>query len=515
MNFNTIDTTTALPVYTTQQAKDYKDIFYEGASNEYYQAMESARGVVTAFLENNTQPFSGVTPAQLRALFAEVAFDTPLESYAQLFAEVKRLYVDHATAFHLPHYIAHLNCPVVIPALAAEVLIAAINSSQDTWDQSAGGTLMEQKLVQWTCNEIGFGTDADGVFTAGGSQSNLMGMLLARDYYATTYLQHNIRKEGLPAEASRFRFFVSEMSHFSLQNTISLMGLGEKALIRVGTDAAFRMDATLLEKAIQQELKNGNIPVGVVATAGTTDFGNIDPLDAIGKLAGKYNMWFHVDAAYGCGLLLTHKYRHLLQGIEQANSVTTDYHKAFFQPISSSALLVKHHHYLNLITHHADYLNPEENEFAGLNQIDKTITQSTRRFDALKLWCTLRMMGKQKLGAYIDTIIETTAATADVIAADNDFELLCYSDISALVFRYHPAAIRAYQVGDALNQHIKKEMFQEGKAIVAGTRVNGEFYLKFTLLNPLTTLEHIHDILSIVKRHGAAYCQSYLATLNS
>lgn len=489
----------------------YKDLFYEGSSAEYNNAMAIARKTVNTFLENNRTPFSGITPNELRELFSQVEFDTPLPDYETLFREVEELYVNHATAFHLPNYIAHLNCPVVIPALAAEVLIAAINSSQDTWDQSAGGTLMEQKLISWTCNEIGFGENADGVFTAGGSQSNLMGLLLARDYFAHKKLGHDIRKQGLPPEASRFRIFVSEMTHFSIQNTVSLMGLGEKSLVKVKTDNGFRMSPAHLELAIKKELEQGNLPVAVIATAGTTDFGNIDPLLPIGQLAAKYNIWFHVDAAYGCGLLLTNKYRHLLNGIEMANSVTTDYHKAFFQPISSSAFLVRDHRYLDLITHHADYLNPQENVFEGLNQINKTITQSTRRFDALKLWCTLRLMGKEKLGTYIETIIETTKQTANILESESDIELLTHSDISALVFRYHPAGIDNDAMSDKLNQYIKKEMFQEGKAIVAGTRVNDAFYLKFTLLNPLTTVNDIQQIIGIIRKHGAAFMKQQLS----
>lgn len=491
-------------------ATTFKDIFHEGAMEEYNNAITTARQLVNSFLENNRTPFSGITPDQLRALFAQVEFDTPLPDYESLFREVEELYVNHATAFHLPNYIAHLNCPVVIPALAAEVLIAAINSSQDTWDQSAGGTLMEQKLVSWTCHEIGFPAQADGVFTAGGSQSNLMGLLLARDYYSREKLAFDTRKNGLPAAASRFRIFVSEMTHFSIQNTVSLMGLGEKSLVKVKTDNGFRLSPTHLEQAINKELEDGNLPIAVIATAGTTDFGNIDPLAPIGEIVAKYGMWFHVDAAYGCGLLLTQKYRHLLNGIEMANSVTTDYHKAFFQPISSSAFLVRDHRYLDLITHHADYLNPQENVFEGLNQINKTITQSTRRFDALKLWCTLRLMGREKLGHYIETIIETTEKTANLLDKDTDFELLTHSDISALVFRYHPAGINDV-LSDRLNQYIKKEMFQEGKAIVAGTRVNDAFYLKFTLLNPLTTMNDIRNIVAIIKKHGAAFMKQHLS----
>jgi len=490
-----------LPVQET-----YKDIFHQGSAAEYENAINGARELVTNFLHRNRQPFSGVSSTALKAAFAAVDFDTPLPDYESLLQEVQELYVKHATAFHLPAYIAHLNCPVVIPAVAAEVLIAAINSSQDTWDQSAGGTLMEQQLINWTAREIGFGTVADGVFTAGGSQSNLMGLLLARDHYAITNGGHNIKKEGLPADASRYRIFISEKAHFSNHKGAALLGLGEQALVEIKTDARFRMDAELLEQAIAREIQQGNIPIAIVATAGTTDFGNLDPLADIGRIAAKYNLWYHIDAAYGCGLLLTEKYRHLLNGMETAHSVTIDYHKSFFQPISSSAFIVKDRQYLRLLRMHVDYLNPKDEDYDDLNQINKSIMQSTRRFDALKLWFTLRLMGKQKLGAYTETIIETAEKAAEVIGLDPDLELLSYSDIGVILFRYAPEQYNPADL-DALNQYIKKTMFNTGLVLVASTRVNGNFYLKFTMLNPLTTLDDVHFILNTIKETGAAWRQ--------
>ncbi len=415
------------------------------------------------FWSSSNSPFSGVSVAQLNELFDTIDFDTPLRNYDALLQEVQELYVNHATAFHLPQYIAHLNCPVAIPALVAEVLISAINSSQDTWDQSAGGTLMEERLIAWTAAQIGFGNYADGVFTSGGTLSNLMGMLLARDHFAQERFSHNIKKNGNPAEAGRFRIFVSEKSHFSNLKNASLLGLGEQGIIKIGTDHRFRMDVDALQAAIEHELAQGNIPVAIIATAGTTDFGNIDPLESIARLAERYNVWMHVDAAYGCGLLLSNKYRDLLHGIELADSVTIDYHKSFFQPVSSSAFIVRHRNLLKIIRHHADYLNPEDQDYdEHPSLVNKSITQVTRRFDALKLWCTLRMLGKEELGRYIDTIIETAAEAAVLIEADPEFELLCDSDISALLFRYIPEQVPAKEI-DALNSYIKKEMFRSGK----------------------------------------------------
>ncbi|WP_262483524.1 pyridoxal phosphate-dependent decarboxylase family protein [Chryseobacterium sp. P1-3] len=275
--------------------------------HEYQNAMYRTQQSVIAFLENSRQPFSGVSPEELRKQFESVDLNAPPVSYEALFEEVNNLYTKHAIAFHHPKYVAHLNCPVVIPAVAAEAMISSINSSLDTWDQSAGGTLMEQKLIEWTCKEIGFGESSDGIFTSGGSQSNLMGMLLARDHFSMTFLNHNIKKDGLPEEAHRFRIFVSEAAHFSIQKSASILGLGEQAIVKIRTDRSFRMNSILLEDAVKREIENGNIPIAVVATAGTTDFGNIDPLINISGIAKKYSLWFHVDAAYGCALLLTKK----------------------------------------------------------------------------------------------------------------------------------------------------------------------------------------------------------------
>ncbi|WP_158795781.1 aspartate aminotransferase family protein [Pedobacter sp. L105] len=482
-----------------------REIFHHDNQEEYLHAISKVSMAVKRFLNTNKKPFSGVSPSELRPLFAKVDFNQPLSDYDSLLAEVESLYTNHAVAFHHPEYIAHLNCPLVIPAIAAEVMISSINSSLDTWDQSAGGTLMEQKLIEWTCKEIGYGSQSDGIFTSGGTQSNLMGLLLARDHFSLKHFHHNIKLKGLPAEASRFRIFVSEMAHFSIQKNASLLGLGEQAVVKIKTDRSFRMNSVLLEDAIKQELELGNIPIAIVATAGTTDFGNIDPLQEIGRLTNKYDLWYHVDAAYGCGLLLTDQHRSLINGIELAHSVTVDYHKSFFQPVSSGAFLIKDKQFFNLITHYADYLNPKDHDEDGLpNQVNKSI-QTTRRFDALKLWFTLRMMGKAKLGGYFDTIIQTAAKVASLIQADTAFELMNESDISALVFRYNP------REGEAdvckMNQFIKKSMFNGGEALVAGTKINKQFYLKFTLLNPLTTVDHVKNIFKIIKKHGNEYLQ--------
>ena len=279
---------------------------------------------------------------------ADVDLDRPLGDPEQALAEMSRIYLDDAIWFHDPSYAAHLNCPVVIPALLAEVFVSAVNSSLDTFDQSVGGTFVERHLVDWTAARIGFGPTADGVFTSGGTQSNLQGLLLARD---RALLAH--------PDPSRLRILASADGHFSVQKAARLLGLGDGAVV-AGASRRRPPDGPRAPSARRSPgcATDGLVPMAVVATAGTTDFGAIDPLPAIAGLCAAYGAWLHVDAAYGGGLLASPTRRHLLDGIEHADSVTVDFHKTWFQPVSSSALLVRDGRHLGHVTWHADYLNP-------------------------------------------------------------------------------------------------------------------------------------------------------------
>jgi L-2,4-diaminobutyrate decarboxylase len=183
-----------------------------------------------------------------------------------------------------------------------------------------------------------------------------------------------------------------------------------------------------------------------------------------------------------------------------------DFHKTFFQPVSSSALLVRDRAMLQHVTYYADYLNPESAALAEIpNQVDKSI-QTTRRFDALKLWLSLRIMGADALGALFDEAIDLATRVGSVLAADDDFELAAEPQLSTLVFRYRPLVGQsrlAEDVSDAINPAIRAAVFASGQAVIAGTKVAGRHYLKFTLLNAEATLEDITEIIELLRRTGA------------
>lgn len=500
------------PDQQTGQTKSVNDFIFNADNLMDYEvgALQSLTMVHKA-MRKATRPFSGISPQELARQVNQIDLAQPAGNLETALAEVESIYLNNAVYFHHPGYVAHLNCPVAYPAVLAEQILSGINTSVDTWDQSGGATLIEQKLIDWTSQQIGFDDNADGIFTSGGTQSNLMGMLVAREQAVAKHApDHDVRYQGLPAVARRFRIFTSAMSHFSIQKAASLLGLGFDAVVPVPVDDHFKMDMHALAQALNEARDQGLIPICINVTAGTTDYGSIDDITGAHQLARQFSCWLHVDAAYGGGLLLSDQHRYKLTGIASADSVTLDYHKSLMQPVSSSGFMLKDRAFFKHITLHSDYLNPLAEKGQGYpNLVDKSL-QTTRRFDALKLWMTLRTMGAASLGQGMDKIIALARQCYLVLKTSEVFEVVNEPELSAIVFRYAPAGIDDATL-NTVNQAIRQHFLTTGEAMIARTTLHGNHYLKFTLLNPATRIDTLQQILSRISELGDAN----LATLAS
>jgi L-2,4-diaminobutyrate decarboxylase len=472
------------------ERSEFPHLFSGSTLDSYTSGVWNASALLADRVKAVRQPYSGAAVADLQEQVDAVDLDRPLGDTGAALHEVARLYLDNAVWFHEPTYVAHLNCPVALPALSAEVLISAVNSSVDTWDQSTAGTLIERRLIDWTAGRIGFGPAADGIFTSGGTQSNLQALLLARE--------ETLAFLGDRSAIPMLRIFATTESHFSVSKSAGILGMAADAVVGVATDGTGRMDAAALAAAIEDVRRDGGIPMAVVATAGTTDLGRIDPVAEIATICESQGIWFHVDAAYGCGLLVSTRRRHLLDGIERADSVTVDFHKSYFQPVSSSAIVVRPGETMRRIAVHADYLNPRA--AAVPNQVDKSL-QTTRRFDALKLWMTLRTMGAEQIGDMFDAVVDRAHEAYLQICDDADFEAVAAPTLSTVLFRYRPAGMDVATC-DELMPRLRQRLFYGGRAIVAGTTIGGHYWLKFTLLNPNTTMGNLRDVLDLIRGIG-------------
>jgi L-2,4-diaminobutyrate decarboxylase len=494
------------------QTNDWNDVFVHldnKAESAYLTAISHTANELSTMFGDVSAPYSGLDPEQLKAQITALPIGKqPIASLADIITDSIAVIGKNSIIVQHPHCIAHLHTPPLIPALAAETIISALNQSMDSWDQASSATYVEQKMTDWLCELFGYiieensGVQADGVFTSGGTQSNLMGLLLARDHAVEALSGESVQKDGLPSYAKKLRILCSETSHFTVQKSASLMGLGERAVVTVPTDTLGCLDITALELCIADLQAQDLIPFCVVGTAGTTDLGAIDDLQAIANIAKQQKMWFHVDGAYGGALILSsHKDR--LAGIEVADSISTDFHKLFFQPISCGALLIRDNRNFKYLLHHADYLNRETDELPNL--VDKSIA-TTKRFDALKLLMSMQALGTDKFGAMYDHLISLTLQVAELVEATADFELLAQPQLSTVLFRFNHNQDADLNM---INQRLRLDLLTAGQAVLGETKLQGNICLKLTILNPCLQLSDFDGLFTKIAKF--AQQQSYIS----
>jgi L-2,4-diaminobutyrate decarboxylase len=417
-----------------------------------------------------------------------------------------RVLVEYGLHLSHPHAVAHLQPPPLAVAVAADALASASNASLDTYDSGPSAIAVERWLIGGLVELAGLGRQADGVLTPGGSLSNLLGLLLARDAAA---LRRGIdaRRQGVGALKSPV-VLCSELAHFSVHRACAALGLGEGAVRPVPTDARRRMRPEALE-ALLRELGPEHTPLAIVATAGTTDFGTIDPLPRLAAIAAEHGVWLHVDAAYGFGALFSERLAGRLEGLSLADSITVDLHKLGWQPAAASVLLVSDARAFSALERHVAYLNPEDDAEAGYDGLLGRSLQTTRRPDAVKVAATLLAYGRQGLGDMVDTCHELARHAEQRIRAEPELELVSPAELTTVVFRYRTGEEPARE--DATNGALRRRLMETGTALIGRTavRLDGpgspeRVCLKFTLLNPTTTPEDLDALVDAVLAAGRA-----------
>ena len=440
----------------------------------------------------DTKAYAGLSPEDLKkAVHVENLLPDNGEGFDNVLDALKRQILPNFLRTSSTDYMAHLHSPALLESIAAELIIAAFNQSMDSWDQAPVATEVELEVIQKLCSLYGYDEKSDGVFTSGGSQSNISALLFARDWYCKNKLGYDVKKHGLPENYRKLRIYTSEISHFSMEKGAHLLGLGYDAVVKVPVDDKQKMDACALEKLIGQDLENGNLPFCVVATIGTTDYGSIDPMNEISSVCQKYGLWLHADAAYGSAVILSSKYAQRVAGFNLCDSITVDFHKMFLLPISCSAVLLRDASNFEALELHADYLNREEDEEDGYTNLVGKSLQTTRRFDALKVWVSFKMRGKDGWGEIIDTCMENAAYLYSRLRNDAEFETVTEPEISSVVFRIAST--------DDTNKRVRRALIHKHGVVIGQTVYNGKVFLKFTLLNPLVTHEKLDSLLELIK----------------
>lgn len=411
---------------------------------------------------------------------------------------------EHGIDLSHPRAAAHLQPPSLAVAVAADTLASVGNTSLDTYDSGPSAVAVERWLIGVLTDLAGLGGRADGVLTPGGSLSNLLGLLLARDA-AALRRGVNAREHGVAALPGPV-VFCSELAHFSTHRACAALGLGEAAVRPVPVDVRRRMRPDALAAALAG-LGPDETPIAVVATAGTTDFGSIDPLPQIAEIAASHGVWTHVDAAYGFGALFSERLAERLAGLELADSITLDLHKLGWQPAATSALLVSDTTAFTALDREVAYLNPADDSEAGYDGLLGRSLQTTRRPDAVKAAATLLTYGRTGMGRMVDACHDLARHAERRILAEPELELVSPAELTTVVFRYRGHA--APSAADRLNGALRRQLLESGSALIGRTEVLTDgpgspkrVCLKFTLLNPTAAAHDIDGVVDTVLDAG-------------
>lgn len=348
---------------------------------------------------------------------------------------------------------------------------------------------IEQKLLKWLCEQVGFGAQAGGVFVSGGSMANITALTAARD--------NKLDDETLHLGVA----YISDQTHSSVAKGLRIIGIPNKRIRKIPTNPDFTIRTDLLEQQILKDKEAGLLPFVIIGTAGTTNTGSIDPLKELSAISKRYQMWFHIDGAYGASILLSPKYKHLLDGAELADSISWDAHKWLYQTYGCAMVLVKDVQHL----FHSFHVNPEylkdiEGDLEHINTWDIGM-ELTRPARGLKLWLTLQILGTDLIGSAIEHGFQLADWAEEAVRELPDWEIISPSQLAMVNFRFAPKGLSKEQT-DTLNEQISKKILDNGYAAVFTTVLHGQTVLRICALHPEAEKEDMYETIRLLDTFG-------------
>ena len=378
------------------------------------------------------------------------------------------------------------------PALLGDWVTSLSNANMHTYQMSPVATLMEQELIKQWNRLVGFtsiSNTGDGVMVSGGSQANLIAMMMARHQVCPELKSKGFSGQVLVA-------FVSDQAHYSAQKAANVLGIGTENLIAVASDDQGRLSPIALKKAVEQSIKQGHTPFFIGLTAGTTVLGAFDPVPECRSIADQYNLWLHIDGAWGAPVLFSQKHKHLLKGCELADSFAWDAHKLMNVPITAAVILTRHADVLTQTCGGGgtEYLfHTDENSAHNLGQ--KSI-QCGRRADALKVWLSWKAIGSNGFENKINQLQNIKLGCVAAIETSTHLHMIGPAPYLNVLFQFRPSALLDEAQLRQLNIAICKQMQAEGGAFVDYAKYQGKTGIRLILGNSDTQTSDIKRLLS-------------------
>ncbi len=417
------------------------------------------------------------------------------ESFPAIFRDFEELVLPGVTHWNHPGFFAYFSITGSAPGVLGEMLASALNINAMVWRSSPVGTELEEHVLAWLRDLLGLPEEFDGTINDTASSSSLYALAAAREAKLPETGAH-----GLCGEPP-CRFYASEQSHASIDKAVITLGFGRNGIRKIPTDEAFRMDPAELRKAVEEDLEAGIKPLGVIATLGTTATTSVDPIAQIVDVAKEYDLWVHVDAAYGGPAAAAEEFRPLFSGWERADSVVVNPHKWLFTPIDCSVLYVRDPEQLRrAFSLTPEYLTTAETGVAR-NLMDYGMSLG-RRFRSLKLWFVLRYFGAEGIRDRIRQHVAMAREVAVWVDAEGGWERVAPVPFSTVVLRYAPA-VRSGEEQDRINRAIMDRVNESGEFFLSHAALNGRFCLRIAIGNLRTRWEDLERCWSLLKEAAA------------
>ncbi|HZQ69660.1 MAG TPA: aminotransferase class V-fold PLP-dependent enzyme [Terriglobales bacterium] len=391
--------------------------------------------------------------------------------------------------FHVPsaNYFGLMNPTPTYMGFLAEALVAALNPQLATLARSQLASKIELETLRWIGERVGWSGECSGTFTSGGNEANFSGMALA---VASAF--PDAIEEGMNAITGRPIAYASAEAHHSLDKSAGLLGMGRKGLRRIPVNRDLQLDPERLEEAVRSDKQNGDQPFLVVATAGSTNCGTVDELRKIAEICRTHQLWLHVDGAYGASAIFSDRHRHVVDGIELADSITVDPHKWLAMPFAAGVILTRQPKVLEqAFAVSAPYMPKAAG--AHLPDNSRISTQWSRRMNSLKLWLTLRVHGRLAYEEHINRQMKLAGDFANWITSSEIFELAAPQTLPIVAFRLKSRQLTREQKA-AAHEGIVEQVTNDGQRWISDTIVNGESALRMMIISYLTEPRHVEDL---------------------
>ena len=458
--------------------------------------------------------------AELRELFFGPGGPAPAPTEPtasrEILAEFRERVAPHQLNAYHPRSLSYFTPPPLLMSVVGELLAQVTQQGVDVWHAGPVATFVEEEVLRWLCDLVGYGPGSFGLLTSGGVMANFLAMALARDVHLARLRGSAAPPRGAALEG--VRVYTSDQTHFSIGRALDELGFPAETLVVLPTDDRFRLQAGPVAEAIAADRRAGLTPIAISAVAGSTNTGSVDRLEELADLAMGENLWFHVDAAYGAAARLSPRDADRVTGLDRADSVTVDPHKWFYQAYDIGGLVVRDGSLLEatfggrrpeyyrggeaLIGNDADH---DDHDPPGQLNFYKLGFEGTRRWRALKLWMSWKHLGTSGFGRLVATNIDQAALLARRCRDSDDFEALPPEpELSVVCFRHLPGGESAGRLaGPELDAHqdaLQAALEASGDGWLSTTRLRGATWLRAGIVNTQTTDADIDRLLATLRR---------------